>query len=137
MAFCLGKGWGFGPAVVFAIGHRQEKGITAAPSPQWGLACPRPWALPSLLQPQKPTAKSHRRCRTPAPARGAEWRRPAPALGPPRRYPHGATPGSPTTPLAPPGWQKSGRALATDPRGSYPPRCSCCQKKVWLTSPPG
>lgn len=70
MASCLGKSWGFGLVVVFAIGHRQEKGITATPSPQRGLACPRPWALPSLLQPQKPIAKSHRRCQLPAPAHG-------------------------------------------------------------------
>lgn len=36
MAFCFGKGRGFGPRVVFAIGHLQEKGITPAPSRRRG-----------------------------------------------------------------------------------------------------
>lgn len=46
--FFLDKGWGFGPVVVFAIGHRQEKGITVTLSQQQGLPCPKPQTLPSL-----------------------------------------------------------------------------------------
>lgn len=130
MAFCFGEGRGFGPLVVFAIGHHQEKGITPAPSLQQGLPCPRPRALPSL-QPQKlwqSLASSASPMLQPAVLRDAQHHplghHPDVSMKPPpgpRNLPHW-------------GRQRAGRVLSTDPQDSCPPHCCYYPKILWLTS---